>query len=151
MYAISPAGEELWTFPTGNSVWSAAAIDDAADRLELPPERHTTPARRGGCKQPHVVVAAHPDQVVDRVANARHRERLADARFDNAQHDRVVDDLPRRVHGDVGDELAEKRFGRRVRVGLRGSDEDGAGGEHHGKDHAGRAHQNVCLLRTSSA
>lgn len=29
MYAISPAGEELWSFPTRNSVWSAAAIDDA--------------------------------------------------------------------------------------------------------------------------
>jgi outer membrane protein assembly factor BamB len=29
MYAISPEGQELWNFPTGNSVWSAAAIDDA--------------------------------------------------------------------------------------------------------------------------
>ncbi|MCB0875748.1 MAG: PQQ-like beta-propeller repeat protein [Solirubrobacterales bacterium] len=29
MYAISPRGEELWNHPTGNSVWSAAAIDDA--------------------------------------------------------------------------------------------------------------------------
>ena len=29
LYAISPEGEELWNFPTGNSVWSAAAIDDA--------------------------------------------------------------------------------------------------------------------------
>jgi len=29
LYAISPAGEELWSFPTGNAVWSAAAIDDA--------------------------------------------------------------------------------------------------------------------------
>jgi len=28
LYAISPEGEELWNFPTGNSVWSAAAIDD---------------------------------------------------------------------------------------------------------------------------
>ena len=28
MYAISPAGSELWNFPTGNAVWSAAAIDD---------------------------------------------------------------------------------------------------------------------------
>ncbi|MFN8112751.1 MAG: PQQ-binding-like beta-propeller repeat protein [Solirubrobacterales bacterium] len=29
LYAISPEGQELWNFPTGNSVWSAAAIDDA--------------------------------------------------------------------------------------------------------------------------
>ena len=29
MYAISPEGQEVWNFPTGNSVWSAAAIDDA--------------------------------------------------------------------------------------------------------------------------
>jgi outer membrane protein assembly factor BamB len=29
MYAISPAGAELWSFPTGNALWSAAAIDDA--------------------------------------------------------------------------------------------------------------------------
>ncbi len=29
MYAISPEGEELWNSPTGNAVWSAAAIDDA--------------------------------------------------------------------------------------------------------------------------
>jgi outer membrane protein assembly factor BamB len=29
LYAIDRAGRELWSFPTGNAVWSAAAIDDA--------------------------------------------------------------------------------------------------------------------------
>jgi outer membrane protein assembly factor BamB len=28
LYAISPAGRELWNLPTGNAVWSASAIDD---------------------------------------------------------------------------------------------------------------------------
>jgi outer membrane protein assembly factor BamB len=28
LYAIGPDGEERWSFPTGNALWSAAAIDD---------------------------------------------------------------------------------------------------------------------------
>ena len=29
LYAIDRAGHELWNYPTGNAVWSAAAVDDA--------------------------------------------------------------------------------------------------------------------------
>jgi hypothetical protein len=54
----------------------------------------------------HILEAAEAHQVVDGRAHPQHRQRLADPGFDQVEHGRIEQRLPRHLDAHVGDGAA---------------------------------------------
>ena len=109
---------------------------DSPDGNQLPPERHALIG--AGREHPHVLEAPDADEMLDRAAHVLHRERLADARFDELEHAALGHRDAGDLDAHIGDGLAEKIL--RLRSGhcqQQGRDDD--------------EHQKACLFLTSRA
>ena len=77
-------------------------------------QRSATPWSDGAREHAHVLEAAEADEVIDGRAHSQHRQRLADARFDQLEHRRIRQRHARDFDAHVGDGAAEVLLGARA-------------------------------------